>query len=71
MDRWGDLVVAENSISYDGSTPMYTVNLIELGPDDLIVRERIYIMDGWEAPEWRAPWSSATPADEVTRDRPG
>ena len=65
MDRWGDLVVAENLISYDGAPPMYTVNLIELNADDKIVRERIYIMEGWEAPEWRAPWRSPNPADSV------
>ena len=65
MDRWGDLVVAENLISYDGAPPMYTVNLIELNTDDKIVRERIYIMEGWEAPEWRAPWRSQVPADTV------
>ena len=65
MDRWGDLVVAENLISYDGSPPMYTVNLIELNPDDKIVHERIYIMEGWEAAEWRAPWRSQDPADSV------
>jgi hypothetical protein len=32
-------------------------------------RERIYVTEAWEAPEWRAPWRSATPADppdEVT-----
>ena len=63
MDRWGDLVVAENLISYDGGPPMYSVNLIELNADDKIVRERIYIMKGWEAPEWRAPWRSQEPAD--------
>lgn len=45
---------------------MYTVNLIELNSDDKIVHERIYIMEGWEAPGWRAPWRSDTPADSVT-----
>ena len=66
LERWGDLVVAENLISYDGAPPMYTVNLIELDADDKIVHERIYIMEGWEAPEWRALWRSDTPADSVT-----
>ena len=31
--------------------------------DDKVIRERIYVADGWEAPEWRAKWRSATPAD--------
>ena len=66
MNRWGDLVVAENFISYDGGPPMYTVNLIELNAGNKIVHERIYIMEGWEPAEWRAPWRSETPADSVT-----
>ncbi|TYL50270.1 nuclear transport factor 2 family protein [Agromyces mariniharenae] len=68
LNRHGDLVVAELFISYDGGPPMYTVNLMELDSDDLVVHERIYIMEGWAAPEWRAPWRSATPADSVTWD---
>jgi hypothetical protein len=63
MDRSGDLVIAEDLISYDGAEPMYTVHLIELNADDKIVPERVYITEGWEAPEWRSPWRSATPAD--------
>jgi len=31
--------------------------------DDKVARERIYIMEGFEAPAWRAPWRSDTPAD--------
>ena len=31
--------------------------------DDKVARERIYVMEGWEAPEWRAPWRAKTPAD--------
>ncbi|MFZ1409896.1 MAG: nuclear transport factor 2 family protein [Micropruina sp.] len=57
-----DLVVAENLISYDGKPWMYTVNLLEFRGDK-VAHERIYIMDGWEAAEWRAPWRAATPAD--------
>jgi hypothetical protein len=57
-----DLVVAENLISYDGAPWMFAVSLMEFEGDE-VVRERIYIMDGWEAPDWRAPWRSATPAD--------
>jgi hypothetical protein len=68
LGRWGNLVVAELLISYDGASPMFTVNLIELNTDDKIARERIYIMEGWEAPEWRAPWRSDAPADSVTWD---
>ena len=62
IKRGDDLVVAENLISYDGGPWMFTVNLLEYR-DDKVAHERIYIMEGWEAPEWRAPWRSATAAD--------
>ena len=57
-----DLVVAEVSVTYDGRTEMYGVQLLEFR-DDKVARERIYVMDGWEAPGWRAPWRADTPAD--------
>jgi hypothetical protein len=56
------LAVVELSATYDGGPTMYGVALLEFRGDK-IARERIYVMDGWEAPEWRAPWRSATPAD--------
>ena len=31
--------------------------------DDKVIRERIYVTEPWEAPEWRAPWRSETPAE--------
>ena len=57
-----DLVVVENLLSYDGKPWTYTVNLLEFRGDK-VAHERIYIMDGWEAAEWRAPWRAETPAD--------
>jgi len=57
-----DLAVVENLISYNGAPWMYTVNLLEFR-DDKVAHERIYIMDGWEAADWRAPWRADTPAD--------
>ena len=57
-----DLVVVEVSVSYDGRPEMYGVQLLEFR-GDRVARERIYVMDGWEAPEWRAPWRAETPAD--------
>jgi hypothetical protein len=57
-----DLVVIENLISYDGQPWSFTVNLMEFRGDK-VAHERIYIMDGWEAAQWRAPWRSATTAD--------
>ena len=57
-----DLVVVEVSISYNGGPWQYGVQLLEFR-DDKVARERIYIMEGFEAPAWRAPWRSDTPAD--------
>jgi SnoaL-like domain len=57
-----DLVVCEVSVTYDGESWMLGVQLLEFR-GDRVARERIYVMDGWEAPEWRAPWRSERPAD--------
>jgi SnoaL-like domain len=57
-----DLVVVELSVGYDGGPWQFGVQLLEFRGDK-VARERIYVMEGWEAPEWRAPWRSATPAD--------
>jgi hypothetical protein len=57
-----DLVAVELSVSYDGRPWQFGVQLLEFRGDK-VARERIYIMEGWEAPEWRAPWRSPTPAD--------
>jgi hypothetical protein len=62
ITRRDDLVVVENLISYDGSPWQFTVNLLEFRGDK-VAHERIYIMPGWEAAEFRAPWRSGTPAD--------
>jgi hypothetical protein len=55
-------VVAENLISYNREAWMYTVNLLEFR-GDRVAHERIYIMDGWDAAEWRAPWRAEGSAD--------
>jgi ketosteroid isomerase-like protein len=57
-----DLVVVEVSVSYNGGPWQYGVQLLEFR-DGKVARERIYVMEGWDAPNWRAPWRSATPAD--------
>ena len=57
-----DLAVVEVSASYNGCPWQYGVQLLE-SRDDKVARERIYVTEGWEAPEWRARWRSATPAD--------
>jgi hypothetical protein len=57
-----DVVVVENLISYDGAPWMFSVSLLEFR-GERVAHERIYIMDGWEAAEWRAPWRADAPAD--------
>jgi hypothetical protein len=58
-----DFTVVEMSASYDrGATWVHGVQLLDWRGDK-VARERIYVADGWDAPEWRAPWRSSTPAD--------
>ena len=57
-----DFAATELTASYDqGATWVFGVQLLDFS-GDLVARERIYVAEGWEAPEWRAPWRSATPA---------
>ena len=58
----GDLVVVEYLISYDSQPWKYVVNVMGFR-DDRVAHERIYIMDSWEAPDWRKPWRADRPAD--------
>jgi len=57
-----DLVVTEYLISYNGAPWMFTVSIMHFR-DDRVAHERIYIMDGWEAAEWRSPWRAQGKAD--------
>jgi hypothetical protein len=51
----GDLWVAENVITYDGTTSLRTVSILEFR-DGKVARETIYFGDPWEPPAWRAQW---------------
>src|SRR4051812_32803090 len=55
-----NLVVVEFSVSYDDGPWRFGVQILEFR-DDRVTRERIYVMEGWDAPEWRAPWRSRRP----------
>ena len=58
---WPGFSVVELSGSYDrGATWKLGVQLADWD-GDRIVRERIYVMDGFEAPEWRRPWRAPDP----------
>jgi hypothetical protein len=52
----GDLWVAENLISYDGSPSMFTVNILQFRGDK-VAHERLYVFEGFEAAESRAEWA--------------
>ena len=54
----GDVWVAELTLTYDEGAPHFGVSILELR-DGKIARETIYVTEGFEAPEWRAPWRSA------------
>ena len=58
----GDVWVTELRVRYDGGRWNYGVEILEFRGDKVAL-ERIYVTEGWEAPEWRAPWRSDTPAD--------
>jgi hypothetical protein len=62
MTAGENLVVVECSISYNGGPWQYGVQLLEFRGDK-VARERIYLAEGWAAPEWRAPWRAGTPAE--------
>ena len=58
----GDVWVGEVSISYDGGPLMLGISVHEFR-GERIARERIYVTEPWDAPEWRARWRAATPAE--------
>jgi len=49
-------------LRYDGGPWKYGVDILEFRGDK-VVHESIYVMEGWEAPEWRAPWRAAPPRE--------
>lgn len=68
ISHQGDLWVAENLISYDGGPWMFAVSIMRFRGDK-VAHERIYVMDGWEAPDWRAPWVERfDPLEAITPD---
>jgi hypothetical protein len=45
---------------YDGGPWNYGVEILEFRGEK-VARETIYVMDGWEAPEWRSEWWAEPP----------
>jgi hypothetical protein len=62
----GDVWIAELTLRFDGDDPHCIAAVLELR-DDLVVRERIYIAERWEAAAYRAQW--AEPTTERTTER--
>ena len=56
-----DFVVTEYNISYNGAPWQFCVSIMEFRGDK-VAHEHVYIMDGWPAPEWRAPWRADAPS---------
>ena len=56
-----DLVVTEYTISHNGTPWLFTVSIMEF-EDDRVAHERIYVTEGWEPADWRAPWRAEQPA---------
>jgi hypothetical protein len=59
--RRDDLVVTEYNISYNGAPWQFCVSIMEFRGDK-VAHEHIYVMDGWEPAEWRAPWRADAPS---------
>jgi len=57
-----DLVVVECSVSYNGGAWQDGIQLLEFR-EDKVARERIYVMERWEAPAWRASWRASRRAE--------
>ena len=53
-----ETVRAMLQIRYGDGPVNYGVDLLDFR-DERIARETIYVTEGWEAPEWRAPWRAA------------
>jgi len=56
-----ELVVVQCSVSFNGGPWNLGIQLLEF-QGDKVIRERIYVTESWEAPEWRASWRASTPA---------
>lgn len=56
----GDVWVVELQVRYDDGPVHHGVQILEFR-DGLVVRETIYVMEGWEAPGWRSRWWAERP----------
>ena len=52
----GDVRTVELVLRFGGEEPHPVVAILDFA-DNLVSRERIYIAEPWEAPEYRRPWA--------------
>jgi hypothetical protein len=57
-----EVQVVELTLRYDGTDPHPVVAVLDLR-DGLVTRERIYIAEPWDPPEYRARWVEPLDAD--------
>jgi hypothetical protein len=65
-----DVWVLELLIRYEDGPWNFGVDILEFR-DGKVIRETIYVTQGWEAPEWRSPWWAAPPtrpADDLAAE---
>lgn len=61
----GDLWVAELAARYDQGPRHFGVTILGFRGEK-IARETIYVGEGWDPPEWRAPWRAAPETGSLT-----
>lgn len=57
-----DVAIVECSVSYNDGPWQFGIQVLKFR-GDLVANERIYVMEAWEAPAWRAEWRSATASE--------
>ena len=56
----GDVWTVELLIRYDGGPWNHGIDILEFR-DGKVAAETIYVVEGWDAPDWRAQWWASPP----------
>ena len=62
----GDLWIAELSVRYDGGPWQFGCSILQFRGEK-VATETIYVAEGWEAPDWRAPWRAEWVDEEAVQ----
>jgi len=65
----GDLWVAEAVLTYDGTSPVHVIKIMQFSGDK-IARETLYFADPFTPPDWRKPWAEGEPRHRRQDDLP-